>query len=200
MKFLVMSQGQGLEFRSCYFSFLVIKLQKTRGGLQFIPGPPTWGHKVSENTEENIWSLPAPPLARVVPKPHLPILISGITACSLALFSLWLCRTGNSFYLLKKTFLAVLGLHCITQASLVVLDGLSSYNLRSQIPLGVWDLSSPSRDQTHVPCIGRLILNQWATREVANRQLLKHEIQFFFQIELGDAKKKYSGLKIKFIF
>lgn len=48
MKFLVMSQGQGLEFRSCYFSFLVIKLQKTRGGLHFIPGPPTWGHKVSE--------------------------------------------------------------------------------------------------------------------------------------------------------
>ena len=28
MKFLVMSQGQGLEFRSCYFSFLVIKLQE----------------------------------------------------------------------------------------------------------------------------------------------------------------------------
>ena len=27
-KFLVMSPGQGLEFRSCYVSFLVIKLQE----------------------------------------------------------------------------------------------------------------------------------------------------------------------------
>ena len=31
---------------------------------------------------------------------------------------------------------------------------------------GVWDLSSLARDQTHVPCIGRQILNHWATREV----------------------------------
>ena len=28
------------------------------------------------------------------------------------------------------------------------------------------DLSSPTRDQTHVPCIGRQILNCWTIREV----------------------------------
>ena len=26
--------------------------------------------------------------------------------------------------------------------------------------------SSPTRDQTHVPCIGKQILNHWTTREV----------------------------------
>ena len=29
----------------------------------------------------------------------------------------------------------------------------------------MWDLSPLSRDQTHVPCIGRQILNHWTTRE-----------------------------------
>ena len=30
----------------------------------------------------------------------------------------------------------------------------------------MWDLSSPTRDRTHVPCIGRQILDHWTTREV----------------------------------
>ena len=30
---------------------------------------------------------------------------------------------------------------------------------------GMWDLGSPARDQTHVPCIGRQILSHWTTRE-----------------------------------
>ena len=30
----------------------------------------------------------------------------------------------------------------------------------------MWDLSSPTRDQTHIPCIGRWILNPWTTRKV----------------------------------
>ena len=33
-------------------------------------------------------------------------------------------------------------------------------------PQGVWDLSSPTRDQTLTPCTGRWILNHWTTREV----------------------------------
>ena len=35
-----------------------------------------------------------------------------------------------------------------------------------QLPRGMWDLSSPTRDPTGVPCIGRRILNRWTTREV----------------------------------
>ena len=34
------------------------------------------------------------------------------------------------------------------------------------LPCGMWDLSSLTRDRTHVPCIGRRILNHWTTREV----------------------------------
>ena len=30
----------------------------------------------------------------------------------------------------------------------------------------MWDLSSPTRDRTHVPCIVRQILYHWTTREV----------------------------------
>ena len=32
-------------------------------------------------------------------------------------------------------------------------------------PQGMWDLSSPTRDETWVPCIGRQILNHWTTRK-----------------------------------
>ena len=37
---------------------------------------------------------------------------------------------------------------------------------RLKLPLSMWDLSSLTRDQTHVPCIGRQIPNHWTTREV----------------------------------
>ena len=33
-------------------------------------------------------------------------------------------------------------------------------------PHGMWNLSTPTWDQTNIPCIGRWILNHWATREV----------------------------------
>ena len=31
---------------------------------------------------------------------------------------------------------------------------------------GMWDLSSLTRDRTHVPCTARWILNHWTTRKV----------------------------------
>ena len=33
-------------------------------------------------------------------------------------------------------------------------------------PRSMWDLSSQTRDETCLPCIGRWILNHWTTREV----------------------------------
>ena len=36
----------------------------------------------------------------------------------------------------------------------------------TQLSCSRWDLSSRTRDQTHVSCIGRQIPNQWTTREV----------------------------------
>ena len=32
-------------------------------------------------------------------------------------------------------------------------------------PRGMWDLSSPTRNRTHTPCIGRQSLNHWAARK-----------------------------------
>ena len=37
-------------------------------------------------------------------------------------------------------------------------------------PRGIWDLSSPNKDQTHNPCIWRRGLNHWAAREVPDPQ------------------------------
>ena len=48
--------------------------------------------------------------------------------------------------------------------SLVVACGVSS-GMWAQLSCSMQDLSSPTRDQTSVPCIGRQILN-WTTREV----------------------------------
>ena len=35
------------------------------------------------------------------------------------------------------------------------------------LPCSMWDLSSPTKDRTCVPCIGRQIFNHWTTREVS---------------------------------
>ena len=40
----------------------------------------------------------------------------------------------------------------------------------------LWDLKSPARDQTQVPCIGRPSLNCWNTREI---QGLRFTLQMF---------------------
>ena len=37
----------------------------------------------------------------------------------------------------------------------------------------MWDLSSPTRDQTRIPCIGRWILTHWTAREVLRENFLK---------------------------
>ena len=50
--------------------------------------------------------------------------------------------------------------------SLIAVHRLSSCGGRAQqLLLGMWDLTSQTRDQT-VPCLGRRILNHWTTREV----------------------------------
>ena len=44
--------------------------------------------------------------------------------------------------------------------------GFSSCSMWALLPHSVWDLSSLTRDRTHIPCIGRWILNCWTTREI----------------------------------
>ena len=50
--------------------------------------------------------------------------------------------------------------------TLVVARGLSSCGTRTYLLRGMWYLSYPTKDRTHVPCIVRGILNQWTTKEV----------------------------------
>ena len=39
-------------------------------------------------------------------------------------------------------------------------------------PQVMWNLTSPTGDQTHLPCVGRQSLNYWITREVPHVQYL----------------------------
>ena len=43
--------------------------------------------------------------------------------------------------------------------------GLGSGGAWASLPCGLWDLCFWIRDQIRVPCIGRQLLNHWATRE-----------------------------------
>ena len=43
----------------------------------------------------------------------------------------------------------------------------------------MWDLTSPTRDQTCVPCIARQILNHWTTREVPSQGAFNRYLVIF---------------------
>ena len=58
--------------------------------------------------------------------------------------------------------------------ALVELCELSSCGMRAQLPHGMWDLSSLTRDRTHIPCIGRWILYHWTTRKVPTYLILQY--------------------------
>ena len=62
-------------------------------------------------------------------------------------------------------FLAVLGLCGGVWAFLVAAHGFCSVQAW-QLLRSMWGLSFPTRDRTHVSCIGRLILNHWTTKKV----------------------------------
>ena len=59
-------------------------------------------------------------------------------------------------------YLAALSLSWVTWALLLHRAGSPVVVL----PCGTWDLSSLIRNQTHVPCIARQMLNHWTTGEV----------------------------------
>ena len=81
------------------------------------------------------------------------------------------CCTGFSLVVASRGyFLGVLRRPLSAVASLVVEHGLYSTGLSScgawaQMPLGMWDLSFWTKDQTPVSCIDRWILNHQTTME-----------------------------------
>ena len=72
----------------------------------------------------------------------------------------------TKFFFFKKSFIDVtaLGLGCSMQD----LD----CDAQAWLPLNLWNLSSPTRDQTHIPCVARWVLNHWTSREVSNQGFL----------------------------
>ena len=92
------------------------------------------------------------------------------------------------YKVLLKTFLAMLDLHCYTQAfpsrSKWASHCIGSSYCRAWAQVHGWEVvltglvaprhveSSRTRDQTRVPCIGRWILNHWTTREVPQSAFL----------------------------
>ena len=68
---------------------------------------------------------------------------------------------------------------------------LSSCSMRALLPRSMWDPSYPIRDRTHVPCIGRQILNHWATGEVP-RKGFKLGLSAKEDFHVGEIGKKRS--------
>ena len=68
-------------------------------------------------------------------------------------------------------------------------------------PCGMWNLSSPTRDGTCVPCNGRRVLNHWTTREVSACLILILSIFNDLLLQKSkyiawDWKKKYEHLTV----
>ena len=87
--------------------------------------------------------------------------------------NIWLCPVGelcfpsyNLLFLKKYLFIWLCQV-------LFIAHGLSSCG--TQALCGMWDLSSPTRDQTGISCIRRQILNHWTTRESPPSHLLLSE-------------------------
>ena len=51
----------------------------------------------------------------------------------------------------------------LSQHTVSLERGLSSCSAPTRLPRSMWNLSSPTRDPIHVPCVGRQILNHWTT-------------------------------------
>ena len=66
--------------------------------------------------------------------------------------------------------------------------GLCSCGAQAQLPGGMWGLSSLTRDQTRVPCIGRRILYHWTTAEVPFFFFLNRILRLF-RVPLHSALK-----------
>ena len=66
-------------------------------------------------------------------------------------------------------FLAALGLHWDVRLSLNIVLGASLVTVHrlSSCPTACEVLVLSTKDQTHVPCIGKHILNHWITKEIS---------------------------------
>ena len=77
------------------------------------------------------------------------------------------------------------------QASVVAVLGLWLWHMGLVAPRHV--KSSWTRDQTHVPCTGRQILNHWTTRKVPGRDVewvfIQKSLMFKGEVQAGDRNR-----------
>ena len=73
---------------------------------------------------------------------------------------LMLLLTSCSFF-----FFGCIGLLFVAHGIFVVVHGFQIVWAFSVAAHGTWGLSSPTRDQTGIPCIGRQIVNHWTAKE-----------------------------------
>ena len=61
----------------------------------------------------------------------------------------------------------------------------------------MWDLNSPTRDQTHAPVLGAWNLNHWTTREVSNYYyfLIRQRQQSYMLAGIGLPKVSWVMIK-----
>ena len=95
--------------------------------------------------------------------------------CGWLLLAIYLFIFKVSLYLLffKSTYLfGSIGSQLWHVGSCVAARGLlSSCGPWAQLSCSTWDLSSSTKDQTCVPCIGKWILNHWTTRDLCHQHL-----------------------------
>ena len=75
----------------------------------------------------------------------------------------WSCQASVAA---PRTFTRMWDLSRRHMDSLAVAHGFGSCSSQASLLRGTWDLRSPTRDQTHAPCVARQILNHWTTREI----------------------------------
>ena len=104
----------------------------------------------------------------------------SFSSCSFYLF-IYLLRLvkqfiSTLFWLSFLFFLFFLFIYFFTAALLQPSGFL--YSTQFYWPRGMWELSSPTRDWSHVPCIERQLLNHWTTREVPRVSLFLNFLLF----------------------
>ena len=70
--------------------------------------------------------------------------------------------------------------------SFVAVCELSSCGAQASLSRGLWDLSSPARDPTCIPCIGKQTLNCWTTSEVPYIAILnQNPVRSFLELHFN---------------
>ena len=72
----------------------------------------------------------------------------------------------SSFFLFFPPFLKIFLLWAIFKVFIEFITILLLFYVLIFLATSMWDLSSPTRDQTFIPCARRQSYNHWTTREV----------------------------------